>query len=169
MAYIAPKDYAQDPELLLKVMKVMGGDLDLSWMKDHPHPFEAKPSEPDRGLTLDDINRDPAYGPESIPEIVSRFEVVEEDCIGCGLCPERAPENFEIPAGTSIAQVLKQPETPAEEEACREAFDYCPIGGLQMITPDSSPADCTAGGPHPTSIPAGCPTPGHFTATRQES
>jgi ferredoxin len=99
----------------------------------------------------------------------SRFEVVEEDCIGCGLCPERAPENFEIPAGTSIAQVLKQPETPAEEEACREAFDYCPIGGLQMITPDSSPADCTAGGPHPTSIPAGCPTPGHFTATRQES
>ena len=70
MAYIAPKDYSEDPELLLKVMKVMGGDLDLSWMKDHPHPLEAKPSDPDRGLTLDDINRDPAYGPESIPEIV---------------------------------------------------------------------------------------------------
>ncbi len=89
----------------------------------------------------------------------SRFEVVEEDCIGCGLCPERAPENFEIPAGTSIAQVLKQPETPAEEEACREAFDYCPIGGLQMITPDSSPADCTAGGLQmitPDSSPADC-------------
>jgi hypothetical protein len=70
MAYIAPKDFSQDPELIAKVMKVMGGDLDLSWMKDHPHPVKARPSQPRRGLTLDDINRDPAYGPEAIPEIV---------------------------------------------------------------------------------------------------
>jgi ferredoxin len=58
------------------------------------------------------------------------FEVIEEDCIGCGLCSERAPENFEIPVGTNMAQVVKQPETSAEEEACLEACDYCPMGGL---------------------------------------
>jgi hypothetical protein len=70
MAYIAPKDFSQDPELIATVMKVMGGNLDLSWMNDHPHPVAARPSQPTRGLTLDDINADPAYGPDAIPEIV---------------------------------------------------------------------------------------------------
>jgi hypothetical protein len=70
MAYIAPKDFSQDPELIATIMRVMGGDLDLSWMKDHPHPIRAVASQPKRGLTLDDINRDPAYGPAAIPEIV---------------------------------------------------------------------------------------------------
>ncbi len=65
MAYIGPKDFSQDPELLATVMKVMGGDLDLSWMKDHPHPVEARASQPSRGLTLDDINQDPFYGPDA--------------------------------------------------------------------------------------------------------
>ena len=32
MAYIAPKDFSQDPKLIATVMKVMGGDLDLSWI-----------------------------------------------------------------------------------------------------------------------------------------
>ncbi len=84
-----------------------------------------------------------------------RFEVVEEDCIGCGLCSERAPENLEIPAGASTAQVFKQPETLAEEQACLEACDYCPMGGLQAGAADSSPADSPAGGARPTSLPAG--------------
>jgi hypothetical protein len=70
MAYIAPKDFSQDPELIATVMKVMGGDLDLSWMKDHPRPFAARASQPRRGVTLDDINRHPDYGPDGIPEIV---------------------------------------------------------------------------------------------------
>jgi ferredoxin len=71
-----------------------------------------------------------------------RFEVVEDDCIGCGLCSERAPENFEIPSGTTIALVRKQPENSAEEQACIEACDYCPMGGLQA---ESSPAGPSAG------------------------
>ncbi len=70
MAYIAPKDFSQDKELLATIMKVMGGDLDLSWMKHHPNPMQAEPSQPKRGLTLDDINRHPVYGPDAIPEIV---------------------------------------------------------------------------------------------------
>jgi hypothetical protein len=70
MAYIAPKDFSQDAGLIAEVMRVMGGDLDLSWMKDHPHPISARPRQARRGLTLDDINQDPNYGPQSIPEIV---------------------------------------------------------------------------------------------------
>ncbi len=101
----------------------------------------------------------------------SCFEVVEEDCIGCGLCSERAPENLEIPAGASTAQVFKQPETPAEEQACLEACDYCPMGGLQAGTADSSPAAVSADGTHATSLclPAGDATPVGIPATRLES
>jgi ferredoxin len=77
-----------------------------------------------------------------------RFEVVEADCIGCGLCSERAPENLEIPAGASTAQVFKQPETSAEEQDCLEAGDYCPMGALQgaadfIPVGDSTPAGIT--------------------------
>ncbi len=72
-----------------------------------------------------------------------RFEVIEEDCIGCKLCSERAPENFEIPNGTTIAQVVKQPENSAEEEACLEAVDYCPMGGLRADTADSASVGTT--------------------------
>jgi ferredoxin len=59
-----------------------------------------------------------------------RFEVIDDDCTGCGLCSERAPENFVIPAGSRTARVSRQPETSAEEQACLEASDYCPMGGL---------------------------------------
>ena len=69
MAYIAPKDYAQDPEILAKVMKVMGGELDLSWMHVSAGPLRARPTKPGYGLTLDDINQG-SYGPDRIPEIV---------------------------------------------------------------------------------------------------
>ncbi len=89
----------------------------------------------------------------------SRFEVLEEDCIGCGLCSERAPENLEIPAGGSTAQVFKQPETSAEEQACLEACDYCPMGGLHADAADSPP----------TPIPAGDSTPVDVAPTRLEN
>ena len=70
MAYIGPKDFSQDTGLIAEVMRVMSGDLDLSWMKDRPHPMTARPKQPRRGLTLDDINDDPHYGPAAIPEII---------------------------------------------------------------------------------------------------
>lgn len=98
-----------------------------------------------------------------------RFKVIEEDCIGCGLCSERAPDNLEVPAGSTTAQVFKQPETSAEEEACLEARDYCPIGGLHAIAAASPPAEESASGPRPTSIPVGDPTPVDVTRTRLEN
>ncbi len=70
-----------------------------------------------------------------------RFEVVDDDCIGCGLCSERAPANFELPAGSHTAQVVRQPETSEEEQACLDACDYCPMGGIKSSTPDAPSAD----------------------------
>jgi len=69
VAYIAPKDYSQDPEIMAKVMKVLGGDLDLSWMRVHADALAARPAKPGYGLTLTDINQG-SYGPDRIPEIV---------------------------------------------------------------------------------------------------
>ena len=59
-----------------------------------------------------------------------RFGVDGEICIGCGLCHERAPENFEVPEGEFCSRVTRQPVDTAEEEACLEAEDYCPAGGI---------------------------------------
>jgi hypothetical protein len=69
VAYIAPKDFATDPALVQKLMTVMGGQLDLSWMRGRDDAIEARPSQPRRGLTLDDINQG-VYSPDRSPEIV---------------------------------------------------------------------------------------------------
>jgi hypothetical protein len=69
MAYIAPKDFASDPAIVQKLMKVMGGQLDLSWMRGRDDAINARPSRAKRGLTLTDINQG-VYSPERSPEIV---------------------------------------------------------------------------------------------------
>jgi hypothetical protein len=69
VAYIAPKDFASDPAVVQKLMKVLGGDLDLSWMRSREDAINARPSNERRGLTLDDINQG-VYSPDRSPEIV---------------------------------------------------------------------------------------------------
>jgi hypothetical protein len=69
VAYIAPKDFSQDPELVARVMKTLSGDLELGWMQSIRERLAARPSEARRGLTLDDINQG-AYAPDRSPEIV---------------------------------------------------------------------------------------------------
>jgi ferredoxin len=66
----------------------------------------------------------------------ARFEVVEDDCVACGLCVERAPANLRIPAGRSAAAVVKQPVGDAETQACHAAADYCPMGALHALEPE---------------------------------
>jgi len=66
-----------------------------------------------------------------------RIEVDQDDCIGCGLCEERAPENLEIEREEGAAQVVAQPATEEQVTACREAADYCPIGALSVEGPDA--------------------------------
>jgi hypothetical protein len=69
VAYIAPKDFASDPAIVAKLMRVLGGELDLSWMKSRSDAIHARPAQDRRGLTLDDINQG-VYSPDRIPEIV---------------------------------------------------------------------------------------------------
>ncbi len=69
MAYIAPKDFSLDPELMEMLGRTLSGDLKLDWMDSIRERIEARAAEPKRGLTLDDINKG-SYGPEHLPEIV---------------------------------------------------------------------------------------------------
>ena len=81
MAYIAPRDFSLDPELMAKLAKVFSGDLDLGWMGSIPERIAAKPSQPKRGLTLGDINQG-GYGPEHSPEVVRHnFSMAPRGCI----------------------------------------------------------------------------------------
>ena len=68
-----------------------------------------------------------------------QFTVDELLCIGCGLCHERAPDNVEMPPGATAARVTQQPRTDEEEQACQEATDYCPTGGIQEIAAEPEP------------------------------
>jgi ferredoxin len=67
-----------------------------------------------------------------------RFGVDEGLCIGCGLCHERAPENFEVPPGELCSRVVKQPCDAPEEGACLEAQEYCPAGGVYQEDTDAA-------------------------------
>jgi len=69
VAYIAPKDFGQDPELVARLIKTFAGQLELQWMKSIRERIAARPSHARRGLTLDDINQG-GYGPDRSPELV---------------------------------------------------------------------------------------------------
>ena len=53
---------------------------------------------------------------------------VDEECILCNDCVERAPENFAN--GDQYAYVKKQPANPDEEEQCQDAMDSCPVNAI---------------------------------------
>lgn len=53
---------------------------------------------------------------------------VDEECILCNDCVERAPENFT--SDDQYAYVKKQPETSGEEEQCQEAMENCPVEAI---------------------------------------
>ena len=106
---------------------------------------------------------------ERLAPLSDRFEVIDEDCIGCGLCSERAPETLEIPTGTSGARVFKQPETAEEEQACLEASDFCPLGGLHVPAVEAPAAPSSASAADAMSIPVGNPTPVLTPSSRLEN
>jgi len=53
---------------------------------------------------------------------------VDEECILCNDCVERAPESFAT--GDNYAYVKKQPQTSEEEEQCQDAMDSCPTNAI---------------------------------------
>lgn len=55
---------------------------------------------------------------------------VDKNCIVCGLCVDLAPNNFKESDNGDHDYVYKQPETPEEEEQCREAMEQCPVNAI---------------------------------------
>ena len=55
---------------------------------------------------------------------------VDSQCIDCDLCRETAPDNYMRNDEEGYSYVFKQPETPDEEELCRDAMDNCPVEAI---------------------------------------
>ena len=56
---------------------------------------------------------------------------VNENCIGCGLCPSLCPEVFDLPEGES-AQVIADPVPEDCLVAAQGAADSCPVGAISI-------------------------------------
>ncbi len=55
---------------------------------------------------------------------------VDDACIACDACVTSAPDNFEMDEDDGYAFVSRQPESPEEEEQCKEAMDGCPVESI---------------------------------------
>lgn len=55
---------------------------------------------------------------------------VDQSCIACDACVLAAPKNFTMHEEDGHAFVLKQPETPEEAAACKEALEGCPVEAI---------------------------------------
>jgi len=54
---------------------------------------------------------------------------VTYDCLACEVCAADAPNIFRLVDGMS--HVYKQPETPEEEEQCKEAIRTCCVEAIK--------------------------------------
>ena len=52
---------------------------------------------------------------------------VDKNCILCGVCIDVASDNFKESEAGDHAFVAKQPSGEAEETACNDAKDQCPV------------------------------------------
>ena len=86
--------------------------------------------------------------------VAGRFYVGDQ-CLDCDLCRETAPANFARNDDDGYSYVKKQPETPEELDACREAIEGC---CTETIFEDGDSFEWAA-------IPA--PTPYHLTLEGQ--
>lgn len=55
---------------------------------------------------------------------------VDQSCIACDACVLAAPQNFKMDDNDGHAYVAKQPENAAEEAACKEATEGCPVEAI---------------------------------------
>ena len=56
--------------------------------------------------------------------------VVNNECIGCGLCEETCPKVFKM--SDEIAQVIANPVPEDAEDCTREAADDCPAEAIEI-------------------------------------
>src|ERR1700736_2302820 len=64
------------------------------------------------------------------PENAAGKFYVDEQCIDCDLCRETAPANFKRNDDGGHSYVYKQPESPEEENLCKEAMEGCPVEAI---------------------------------------
>ncbi|MGE0528448.1 MAG: ferredoxin [Bdellovibrionales bacterium] len=55
---------------------------------------------------------------------------VDKECIACDACVLAAPDHFKMHEEDGHAFVAKQPDGEAEEAACREAMEGCPVEAI---------------------------------------
>ncbi len=64
-----------------------------------------------------------------VPESAPGKYYVDRSCIASKFCVEVASKNFRM-VNRDYATVVKQPDTPEEEEACRKALSGCPVEAI---------------------------------------
>ena len=64
------------------------------------------------------------------PENVTGKFYVDDQCIDCDLCRETAPANFKRNDDGGHSYLYKQPESPEEEQLCKEAMEGCPVEAI---------------------------------------
>lgn len=64
------------------------------------------------------------------PENASGRFYVDENCIDCDLCHEIAPGVFVRNEDEGRSYVVRQPQSPEEDELTREALESCPVEAI---------------------------------------
>ena len=67
------------------------------------------------------------------PENIAGEYFVDNTCIACDACVLTASKNFTMNADDGHSYVSKQPETPDEVAACKEAMEGCPVESIGRI------------------------------------
>ncbi|MBD3426459.1 MAG: ferredoxin [Candidatus Omnitrophica bacterium] len=58
--------------------------------------------------------------------------VIDQDkCIGCGLCPQIAPEVYEMKGDKAVTILDEIPEDKAE--AAQNGADQCPVAAIEIV------------------------------------
>ena len=69
-----------------------------------------------------------------LKENISGKYYVNQECIGCMLCSEIAPDNFRpglnIDCEIEYNFLYKQPSTKQEDDLCAESMDVCPVDAI---------------------------------------
>ena len=63
--------------------------------------------------------------------VQGKYYVDYEVCLNHEYCVYEAPHNFKIDENTWCAYTFKQPETPDEENQCKEAMASCPVEAIR--------------------------------------
>lgn len=67
---------------------------------------------------------------DKYPENVAGKYYVDRTCIACDACCLAAPDNFKMDEDDGHAFVVVQPDSPEEEELCKEAMESCPVEAI---------------------------------------